>query len=83
MRATYSNIKSAGTVCGVEYATATAHLDDGRTSMPVSDRMSKFKLFEYIGKLQEKYGIKETDIDGLLILIKEDAQQAKDESLIE
>lgn len=82
MRATYSNIKLSGSIAGVEFATATCHLPGG-TDVPVSDRMSKFKLFDHLAEMQKQYDIKEADIDTLLLLIKEDASQRAAENEIE
>ena len=83
MRASYSNIKSTGSVCGVEYATATMTVAENGATMQVTDRLSKFKLFEHLGELQSNYGIPEADIDTLLLLMKEDASQRQSESEIE
>ena len=81
MRVKYENIKASALVCGVEYATSDAKIAE--STMQVSDRMSKFKLFTFLEGMQEKYGIEETDIDSLLLLIKRDAEQGHLESFIE
>lgn len=83
MRATYSNVTPGALVAGVEFAKATATIVGAGTDIPVSDRLSKFKLFTYIELIQSKYGIPEEEIDQLLILIKEDASQSALESEIE
>ena len=82
MKAEYSNIQSAGEVNSVEFATATAHFA-GNAQVQVSDRMSKFKLFQYIDYLQMTHDLDESEIDQLLLLIKADTEQAILENEIE
>jgi len=83
MRASYSNVKPTGSVYGVEYATATMTVAENGATMQVTDRLSKFKLFEHLSEVQRNYGIPETDIDTLLLLMKEDARQRQAESEID
>jgi len=82
MRATYKNVQAAGNVNGVEYATAEATFAKDVT-VKAMDRMSAFKLFQELEYLQQRYGILEGDMDKLLLLFKDDAQQQILESEIE